>query len=169
MSNDNFFSSKGIVFDDSLQGLTKEDINNLISSEFNGKDFLVNFYLSNNGGYFSNGAFFYRDKILNITPDDYSLLEIEGFYFIEGESCFESEYLLSINEVLSRRVRYSQFIKDFAKEHILFAVDAGDNDYWINTNTGEIKYIRRDLEDQVIEVAPTFYDFCINIEPSRRV
>ena len=58
MSNGNFFSSKGIVFDDSLQGLTKEDINNLIPSDFNGKDFFVDFYLSNNGGYFSNGAFF---------------------------------------------------------------------------------------------------------------
>lgn len=58
----------------------------------------MKFYLSNNGGYFSGGAYFYRDIFYTIKPNDYNLMEIEGFNFIQSSPDEESPFLLSIKK-----------------------------------------------------------------------
>ncbi|EAY9404754.1 SMI1/KNR4 family protein, partial [Salmonella enterica] len=56
--------------------------------------------------------------------------------------------------------------------HFPFAGDAGDNDYWLDMESGNVKYIRwesDDNPDNAIIVAPTFYDFCMSIQATRRI
>ncbi|EJU6597813.1 SMI1/KNR4 family protein, partial [Salmonella enterica] len=79
----NFFADKKLIFEHSLHGLSRNQIDTLVPHDFKGKDFFVKFYLSNNGGYFSGGAYFYRDIFYTIKPNDYNLIEIEGFNFIQ--------------------------------------------------------------------------------------
>ncbi|HDT6507335.1 TPA: SMI1/KNR4 family protein [Klebsiella aerogenes] len=167
-----FFADKNLIFKHSLHGMSKNRIDILCPHEFKGKDFFVKFYLSNNGGCFSGGAYFYRDTFYTIKSNDYNLMEIEGFNFIQSYPDEESPFLLSINEVWDIRRKYSESIKEFAKQHFPFAGDAGDNDYWLDMGSGNVKYIRwesDDNPDNAIIVAPTFYDFCMGIQANRRV
>ncbi|EAT6238302.1 TPA: SMI1/KNR4 family protein, partial [Salmonella enterica subsp. enterica serovar Senftenberg] len=48
----NFFADKNLIFEHSLHGLSRNQIDTLVPHDFKGKDFFVKFYLSNNGGYF---------------------------------------------------------------------------------------------------------------------
>ncbi|MCC8457800.1 MULTISPECIES: SMI1/KNR4 family protein [Photorhabdus] len=171
MSNIKFFSDHNLRFEQSLHGLSESEINAVIPNAFNGKDFFMKFYIANNGGYFNGGAYLYRDVFYTVLAGDYNLMEIEGFNFISRKFYDDSQYLLSINEVWELRKGYSRNIKEFAKSHFPFAGDAGDNDYWIDMNSGYIKYIRwesDDNPDNAIIVAPTFYDFCMNLQAERR-
>lgn len=171
MSELNFFTDKNLNFEHSLHGLSKDQIDTLIPHDFKGKDFFVRFYLTCNGGYFSGGAYFYRDAFYSIKSNDYNLMEIEGFNFIQSYPNEESSFLLSINEIWDTRRKYSKNMKEFAKRHFPFAGDAGDNDYWLDMESGYVKYIRwesDDNPDSAIIVAPTFHDFCMKIQANRR-
>ncbi|WP_420480876.1 SMI1/KNR4 family protein [Burkholderia lata] len=69
------------------------------------------------------------------------------------------------------RAKYSEKRDIFCRTHFPFAGDAGDNDFWIDLRTGEIKYVLWESEenvDDVIDIAPTFSDFVNNIVPRRR-
>ncbi|HEM6916185.1 TPA: SMI1/KNR4 family protein [Providencia stuartii] len=147
-----FFTDPHLKFEKSLEGLTSEEIKTFIPQEFNGKDFFIEFYKHFNGGYFYGGAFIYRDNFISLDDVD-------------------SPYLLSISDVLKYRRKISKDFIDFTQLNIPFAGDAGDNDYWISLETGEIKYTRStdiDCLDNIIDIAPSFRDFCLNIQSKRR-
>lgn len=65
---------------------------------------------------------------------------------------------------------YQQEVSIFAETHFPFACNAAGYDYWIDINTGEIKYIENiDFSMHEISIAPSFYDFCINLQSNRRI
>lgn len=165
-----FFTDPHLKFEKSLDGLTSEEIKTFIPQEFNGKDFFIEFYKHFNGGYFYGGAFIYRDNFNKINDNDYNLMEIESFNFISLDDV-DSPYLLSISDVLKYRRKISKDFINFTQLNIPFAGDAGDDDYWISLETGEIKYTRStdiDCLDNIIDIAPSFRDFCLNIQSKRR-
>ena len=99
-------------------------------------------------------------------------MEIEGFYYV-GEEYFDEDKinLRSAERVRKLRARYSKARDVFCRRHFPFAGDAGDNDFWINVETGEVKYVLWESEesvDEIIDIAPTFSDFVNNIVPRRR-
>lgn len=100
----------------------------------------MEFYLKNNDGYFNGGAYFYRDVFFALAGDDLNSVEIESFYYV-GEKYFGERKinLRSAEKVRKLRARYSKARDIFCRRHFPFAGDAGDNDFWINVATGEVK------------------------------
>ncbi|MCA8293731.1 SMI1/KNR4 family protein [Burkholderia sp. AU30198] len=170
---ENLFGGDGFDFCDqgpSVSAAIVQEV--LLGACFNGKDDFVEFYVRNNGGYFNGGAYFYRDVFFDLAPGDFDSMEVEGFYYI-GEKYFdESEVnLRSAEKVRGLRAKYSERRDRFCRTHFPFAGDAGDNDFWIDVGTGEVKYVLWESEgdvDDVVSVAPTFSDFVNNIVPRRR-
>lgn len=165
-----FFTDPHLKFEKSLHGLIYEEINAFIPQSFNGKDFFVEFYKCFNGGYFYDGAFIYRDNFNEINDNDLNLMEIEAFNFIPIND-IHSSYLLSILDILKYRRNISEDFIYFSQLHIPFAGDAGDGDYWINLESGRVKYTRStdiDCLNNIIDIAPSFRDYCLNIQSKRR-
>lgn len=174
MTYEHFFADKGIVFEDSWQVLSEADIRGEVPEEFPGKDFFVEFYASRNGGYFSRGAFIWRDEFYEVAPDEENLLEVEAFHCFPVLEEDESPVLLSIPQVRERRSRYwnALGLAEFIGTHLPFAGDAGDRDYWLDLRTGTIKTVRWSEEDdarvpEIIEVAPSFEAFCDRLAAAR--
>ena len=74
---------------------------------------------------------------------------------------------MSIARALSRREGYSENFDEFIDFHFPFAFNDGDNDFWIDIQSGEVKYI--DYEDfgydpKAIIVASSFNEFITNLE-----
>lgn len=169
MNNRSLFLNKNIVFIQNWKCINLADIEEIIPNNFFGRQEFINFYLLNNGGVFSNGAFFYRDIFYKIKNDLYLPIEISSFYYIPKIGDRErSEYLTSIMEANADRQGFSDFIDDILTFDLLFATNFSGNDFCIDGQTGEIKYIDYNNED-VIVVAPSFKDFCENIQQKRRI
>ena len=165
MVEDIGFLQRKVAFVSSGKHVTKEQIDATLPFDFNGKGFFIQFYLKYNGGYFPDGAHFCRTKIYPVMQDRFTSLGIEMFYFIprdEGEAttCFNS-----ISKMWNLSKSHSIKPEAFLETHFPFACDAGGNDFWINIETGEVEYFRLDsVNNSVIVVAPSFYDFCNGIE-----
>lgn len=136
--------------------LTKNQIENWMPFYFEGKEEFILFYLTFNGVYFPKGAKISTESFLDVDEDEYYELELEYIYDIE--------YILEIKEAIKEQ---SEEVKKFAETHIPFARNAGGNDFFIEIPTGKIKYVSWEygIEDGLIEVAPSFKDFCGAIEP----
>ncbi|MDR5784647.1 hypothetical protein QCE63_35240 [Caballeronia sp. LZ065] len=159
------FTAQGVSFVNSAGQVTQEQIESVLPFHFDGKEFFVEFYLSYNGGIFLNGARFYRNKIHRIQKGGYTSVEIEGFYFIprfEGERVPK---LMSIPEMWRINKKSFKTLELFSKAHFPFAADASGNNYWIDIETGKIKYIAMDSDGSEVEVAPSFSIFCRGIQP----
>lgn len=166
-----FFKDDQLLFEQSLPGLTEDEINFFLPQPFYGKNFFLELYKKFNGGYFIHGAIFYRDNITTNNLKDYNAMEIESFNFIKSRKSIESDYLLSICEVMKNRSNASLALQEFTQNNIPFAGDAGDNDYWIEIPTGRIRYTHStdpDWADNIIDIAPSFYDFCLYLQSKRR-
>lgn len=165
------FARNDVIFNDSLPGLSIELLETMLPENFPGRHDFMSFYSTHNGGYFDGGAYIYRKDIYNLKPDDYNLLEIEAFNFIPTHQNQTHPRLMSTSEILeSRRVHYKEN-SNFLSNNIPFAGDAGDNDFWIDTSTGIIRYTRTEnLSDfsRAILVAPNFRTFCNAIRGSRK-
>lgn len=167
-----FFKDTQIIFEQSLNGLTENEVNSYFPQFFQGKDLFIEFYKQTNGGYFTHGAVFYRDHFNIDNLKDYNAMEVESFNFIKSNQYVKSDYLLSICEVIRYRSNTSSKLQNFIKNNIPFAGDAGDNDYWIEIPTGRIRYTHStdpDWADNIIDIAPSFYDFCLYLQSKRRV
>ncbi|AXF22760.1 SMI1/KNR4 family protein [Burkholderia pyrrocinia] len=173
MLAENLFQGEGFDFCDQGPAISAEIVNEVLSgADFNGMDDFVEFYVKSNGGYFNGGAYFYRDKFFTLTRGDYDSMEIESFYYI-GERYFDEDEvnLRSAEKVRKLRGKFSEKRDIFCRKHFPFAGDAGDNDFWIDMETGEIKYVLWESEenvDDIIDIAPAFSDFVNNIVPRRR-
>lgn len=157
-----------IAFTDSWKVPTLEEINEVIPVEFQGREDFIQFYQSSNGGVFAEGAFFYPDSFYPNINKNYVPIEISNFHYISKfDDDEESEALTSILQADLDRQGYLDWIDDILAFDLLFATNYADNDFLIDGQTGEIKYL--DYEEEVILViAPTFRDFCQNIQKIRR-
>ncbi len=147
-----FFSDSNLNFQVLKSGLTKEQIDNIIPFDFKGKNVFIQFYVTYDGVYFPDGA----SIKTKVADNEYNELEIEFIYNIE--------HLSKMWSVLKNR---SNETKKFVETHIPFARDAAGNEFFINLNTGAIKYIfwEDGLNDNIIDVASNFEEFCLKIEP----
>ncbi|MCH1624640.1 SMI1/KNR4 family protein [Ferdinandcohnia quinoae] len=167
-SNSNKFLDNDILFENSWKSVSLSEINEIVPDEFPGKKDFIEFYLTTNGGVFSKGAYIYPNNFYEVLNKDYYSIEIGSFYhilLIEDEA--DSVYTTSIERAKDRRIDYSEEFEDFVLFHIPFADNHADNDFWIDIQTGEIKYmdyeISSDPKDAII-VAPSFPDFCKHIQ-----
>lgn len=149
--NKTFFEDSNLVFKVLTEGLTEKQINNIVSLDFNGKEHFIQFYLSQNGIYFPEGAEISRSQFYKIDNEEYDELEIEFIYDIEN-----------IKKMWEAMKEHSEKAKTFAETHIPFAGDAAGNEFFIEIPTGFIKYIawEYDLPEGVFVVAPNFRAFC---------
>lgn len=167
----NEFLKKDILFENSWEGISASQINEIVSDEFPGKKDFIEFYLFKNGGVFTNGAYIYPDHFYELSTDYFSI-EIGGFFhipLIDDED--DSYYTMSIERAKDRRVDYSEEFENFALFHIPFADNHADNDFWIDIQTGEIKYMDYEESydpDDAIVVAPSFLEFCEHTQPKHR-
>jgi hypothetical protein len=170
---DNLFIGDGFDFCDQGPSVSAAIVREVLSGiDFNGLDDFFEFYIRNNGGYFNGGAYFYRDKFFNLAAGDYDSMEVESFYYIGEKYLNDNEVNLRSAEGVRRlRAKYSEKRDFFCQAHFPFAGDAGDNDFWIDVRTGEVKYVLWESEKNVgdvIGIAPTFSDFVNNIVSRRR-
>ena len=163
----NKFFSEEIVFENHWRQLTEKQIDKYIDN-FPGKNDFVEFYLSHNGGSFTEGAGLFADDHIKV-PDDYKEIEVENFLHIPLSDDGDAKpYTYSIAKEKERRYGYSEKFDSFILSHIPFADNAGDNTFWLDKITGEVKYI--DYEnmgydsDCAIIAASSFIDFCKRIK-----
>lgn len=162
---DDFFAEK-IVFEYPGKEIGKEEINEL--DDFPGKEDFVNFYSVHNGGGFLVGAWFFPEACYNVIKSgDDPFIALELFLKIPVGDKSDG---LNI-EVMKDRIveKYNDF-EDFVLFHIPFAVDVRGNPFWIDIQSGEIKYIdfqKSQNPDDAITVAFSFKDFCKCIRKQR--
>jgi hypothetical protein len=151
-----FFTNPNLKIQILNEGVTREQIECVISQDFKGKEDFVQFYLVQNGVYFPEGAEISTEQFQNIEDEEYYELEIEFIYNIE--------HLTKMWEAIKER---SEIAKRFVETHIPFARDAAGNDFFIEIPTGIVKYVswEYDIEEGLIGVAPNFKDFCLAIKP----
>lgn len=162
--NENYFFAEDIVFEYPGEKIGEEEIDEL--DDFPGKEDFINFYMAHNGGTFIYGARFIPEDCYNFSKDNQEYIVLD--YFL-GMPVGESDGL-NIEVMKDRVSEKHPAFEDFVLFHIPFAVDVTNNPFWIDIQTGEIKYI--DFEesqnpfkmnqnpDDVITVAFCFKDFC---------
>ena len=163
----NKFFKGEMVFENHWRQLALERINEMIGVFPGRKDFIA-FYLTYNGGVFTQGADFYSNDIYDL-PEDYRSMEVGSFLHIPLPDDGNTEsHTYSIEKEKVRRTGFSEKFDDFILSHLPFADNEGDNTFWIDIKTGEVKYT--DFEfmgynpDKTIVVASSFSDFCKRIE-----
>ena len=168
----NFFS-EAITFENHWKSVTRSQINEF-TDDFPGKEDFVAFYLAHNGGAFVGCAYFYPNAVYEV-PNDYRVIEVASFLHIPSleEDDIVEPYTISIESEKDRRIDYSDAFEDFVSFHIPFAENDDDNSFWIDIQTGEVKYIDFESMDynpaNAIVVASSFSDFCKRIESNFRV
>ena len=152
--------SKNITLTHNGEKVSLEDINEVIPFDFIDKENLINFYTSYNGGVFEEKIFFPYE----FENNKYNLI-IEGFYKFSSID-FKKILSDSIEKIILIRSGYSEEFDDFMDFHFPFAYGAG-GDFWIDIQTGEVKFSDYELEgyntEAIITVASSFSDFCMKL------
>ena len=151
-----FFKHQNLILKVRNKSVTADIIESVIPQSFRGKEEFVQFYLSQNGVYFPEGA--------KISTEHFQGTADEGYYELEIEFIYSIEHLAKMWETAKEN---SDSMKIFAEKHIPFARDAAGNEFYIEIPSGMIKYVSWEygLEEGIIDVAHSFRDFCLHIEP----
>ena len=152
----NIFKENGVRFLPNEQKKASKEVENLLSIEFEGKNAVLLFYKSFDGGVFPDGAFLYRDSFFNVEKNDYNMLDI---------GCF---FRVSELEIFSRLISLTKSSRDKKACLLSFANDSSGNIYCIEEGSGKVFYIHHEEEERVTEVAPSFLLFCENIKGEMR-
>jgi hypothetical protein len=152
----NIFKENGVRFLPNEQKKASKEVENLLSIEFEGKNAVLLFYKSFDGGVFPDGAFLYRDSFFNVEKNDYNMLDI---------GCF---FRVSELEIFSRLISLTKSSRDKEACLLSFANDSSGNIYCIEEDSGKVFYIHHEEEECVTEVAPSFLLFCENIKGEMR-
>lgn len=152
----NIFKENGVRFLPNEQKKASKEVENLLSIEFEGKNAVLLFYKSFDGGVFPDGAFLYRDSFFNVEKNDYNMLDI---------GCF---FRVSELEIFSRLISLTKSSRDKEACLLSFANDSSGNIYCIEEGSGKVSYIHHEEEECVTEVAPSFLLFCENIKGEMR-
>jgi hypothetical protein len=148
--NNIIFGDTNLIFNLVGESKTREQLAKEFPFEFLGKNDFIEFYQTHNGVYFPEGA----EVIYEVNDDDYGL-EIEFIYTVEH-----------LKKMWEATKEHSPEANCFAETHIPFARDCAGNDFWIEMQTGLIKYISWEdgLPNGIVVVAPNFKDFCLAIK-----
>ena len=151
-----FFKHQNLILKVQNKSVTADIIESIIPQSFRGKEEFVQFYLSQNGVYFPEGA--------KISTERFQGTDDEGYYELEIEFIYSIEHLAKMWETAKEN---SDSMKTFAEKHIPFARDAAGNEFYIEIPSGVIKYVSWEygIEEGVVDVAHCFKDFCIEIKP----
>jgi hypothetical protein len=106
--------------------------------DFPGKDDFIEFYITHNGGDFVNGAWFFPESCYSSSIYGKSYITLAMFLGIRVD---DQERGLNIDVI--------------------------NNPFWIDIQTGEIKYIDFQVStnpNDVVTVASSFKDFCMQIK-----
>ena len=125
------FIKNNVSFEIDGNKTNAEQINSTLKYDFKGKNDFIEFYLSYNGIYFPKGAFIKRSNFYTVNKNEYDELEVEYFYEIPNR----------LLEMWNATKEHSEEAKVFAEYNIPFARDAAGNDFWIEIETGIVKYI----------------------------
>lgn len=172
MIEDKFFAEE-ITFDYPGKEIGKNEIDEI--DDFPGKEDFIEFYTVHNGLDFTYGAWFFPEDCYNVpmNGDPYITLYIFLPIPVDSENTDDDniETARLNTDVMKDLIveRYDSF-EDFTLFHIPFALDVINNPFWIDIQSGEIKYI--DFEesvnpDDVITVASSFKEFCKHIKKRR--
>jgi len=172
MPENDFFNNANLKLIGHGPPITIEQIRSIVKYDFPGRDKFDEFYIQHNGGYFSQPAFFYRDKFYPTSSADYNKMYVEGFYFLPLFEGQKQRPLSSSVKVREQREKYSDLVgypdivKHFVETHFPFSYDSADNDFWIELKSGRVRYVAWDSSETVQDVcdmAPSFYDFTSNL------
>ena len=158
---DEMFFAEEIEFKVLGGKIGKKEIDEI--DDFPGKEDFIEFYTIHNGIDFIEGAWFVPESCYNSSILGTSYITLALFLRIPMDekrvlNIYTMRYLIE--------EKYESF-EDFVLFHIPFAVDGKYDPFWIDIQTGEIKYI--DFEentdpDDVITVASSFKEFCKQIK-----
>jgi len=165
-NKDEFFAEK-IIFTPSGEGIGKEEIDEI--DNFPGKDDFISFYVAHNGVEFPYGAWFIPEDCYKVSGD-YEYITLDFFFNIPKENDVPDPLDANMESIKdSVLMKYGDF-EDFVLFHIPFAMDVASNIFWIDIQSGEIKYtdFRESINpEDVITVAFSFKDFCKRITSNK--
>ncbi len=151
-----FFTDPNLIFKENKSSLTQMNILKSIPFDFQGKKDFISFYTLYNGVVFPCGAFFYRDSFYKVSSNEYNLLDIGAFFEISNSE----NSILKMWESLKEDLR----TKEITHKYFPFGNDSSGNLYCIESKSGVIVYLQHESPKDIIEVAPSFLDFCNNIQ-----
>jgi len=167
--NKDYFFSEKIILEPIGKELSEEEISEI--DDFSGKEDFVNFYRVHNGVNFPYTAWFYPEDCYNIPPEDYPYMTIDFFFNIPTDRD-DSNGGLNMESVKDMILLKYDNYEDFLLFHLPLVMDVASNIFWIDIQTGEIKYTdfqeSTDPED-AFTVASSFKDFCKRITTNKNL
>jgi hypothetical protein len=152
-----YFIDNNLQVKTNPQNLKKNEVDDMFTFSFEGKNDFINFYYNYNGVSFPNGAFFYRDKYYKISKGDYNMLDVGAFLPVSGN---DNNTICNLRNALNENRR----VKEYIEQYFPFAIDSAGNFFLIEILSGKIFYLPMENPDNVTEVAPSFLDFCHGID-----
>nr|WP_180167615.1 hypothetical protein [Stenotrophomonas sp. SbOxS2]NYU00796.1 hypothetical protein [Stenotrophomonas sp. SbOxS2] len=143
MKNATRFFLSDVNFGDSLPGLITDSLVALLKTNFPGRDYFISLYSKQNGGYFDCGAYIHSEDPQERNSTDRDRFEVEAFNFIPTTKNEKSWRLPSTAQASKFREVHYKLSTTFLSHHILFASDDGDNNFWLDTETGIIPTRKR--------------------------
>ncbi len=149
------FTDSKLLYEGRESLLSEVEIRRLLGVNCDKINSFIQLYLTYDGIFFPMQAMMFRHAFYPIAKGDWDKIEI-GFF-------------LKFDDIIKNRMPQLQNdpeINDLIKTHIPFADDGCGNDIWIEISTGVIKvfYHEYSIEEGLIEIAPSFEDFCSSLE-----
>ena len=124
----------------------------------------IHFYVTHNGGEFIHGACFFPEGCYNVSIGSDPFIHMGVFLEIPVNDSKEGD----IESLKDLTAFYYEEYEDFMLFHIPFALDVVENPFWIDIQTGEIKYTDYEVclnpDEDAITVASSFKNFCKHIK-----
>lgn len=156
------FFAEEIEFKFPGKKIGKDEIEEI--DDFPGRDDFIEFYITHNGGDFVMGACFFPESCYSSSIYGKSYITLATFLGIRVD---DQERGLNIDVMQDLVVEKHKNFEDFILFHIPFALDVINNPFWIDIQTGEIKYIDFQVStnpNDVVTVASSFKGFCMQIK-----
>lgn len=155
-----FFTNPNLTLIENKSSLSEKEILNNIPFDFQGKQNFISFYTIYNGVIFPYGAFYYRDSFYKVSSNEYNLLDIGAFFEISNSE----NSILKMWESLKNDLR----TKEITSKYFPFGNDSSGNLYCIEVKSGIVVYLQHETPKDITKVAPSFLDFCNNIQEEMR-
>ena len=155
---ENMFFADEIEFEFPGKKIGRKEIDEI--DDFPGKEDFIKFYTIHNGGDFIDGAWFFPESCYNSSVFGKPCITLATFLKIRVDDQKRGLNIDVMNDIITEK--YKKF-DDFVLFHFPFALDVIDNPFWIDIQTGEIKYIDFQVStnpNDVVIVASSFKNFC---------